>query len=197
MRKRTFWNVRPTKTLIRMRIQADWTVFVVHMKTFRILGYLKCVQRRFWSDCANAQDDLNLRRENMSECTLSNVTAQMWQGYSWLSLSRPRVSRITAYLEVKIWSQLKNENLITGNKILWKRGELLLRSNFSSFPQYFQYISNFKSPITYTFVKCGCSIYFFLKSANLICRSTDITKYFRESLGIRDNESRLYIGITF
>ena len=30
----------------------------------------------------------------------------------------------------------------------------------SSFPQYFQYISNFKNPITYTFVKCGCSIYF-------------------------------------
>ena len=32
-------------------------------------------------------------------------------------------------------------------------------------------------------------------SANLICRSTDISKYFRESLGIRDNESRLYIYI--
>ena len=54
-------------------------------------------------------------------------------------------------------------------------------------------MSNFKSPITYTFVKCGCSIYFFLKSANLICRSTDISKYFRESLGVRDNESRLYL----
>ena len=80
-----------------------------------------------------------------------------------------------------------SENLITGNKILWKRGEI-----FSSFPQCFQYISNFKSPITYTYVKCGCSIYFFLNSANLICRSTDISKYFRESLGIRDNESRLY-----
>ena len=67
------------------------------------------------------------------------------------------------------------------------------RSNFSFFPQYFQHISNFKSPITYIIVKCGCSIYFFLKSGNLICRSTDISKYFRGSLGIRDNESRLYI----
>ena len=66
------------------------------------------------------------------------------------------------------------------------------RSNFSSFPQYFQYISNFRSQITYTFVKCGCSIYFFLNSTNLICRSTDISKYFRESLGIRHNESRLF-----
>ena len=33
---------------------------------------------------------------------------------------------------------------------------------------------------------------FFLTSATLICRGTDISKCFRESLGIRDNESRLY-----
>ena len=87
---------------------------------------------------------------------------------------------------------LKHENLTIGNKILWKRGEI--RSNFSSFPQYFQYISNFRSQITYmsTFVKCDCSIHFFLKSANLICWGTDISKYFRESLGIRDNEGWLY-----
>ena len=58
--------------------------------------------------------------------------------------------------------------------------------------RYFQYISNFKSPITYIFVKSGCSNYFFLNSANLICRGTDISKHFIESLGIRDNESRLY-----
>ena len=55
-------------------------------------------------------------------------------------------------------------------------------------------ISTFRSQITYTFVKCGCSIYFFLNSANLICRGTDISKCFRESLGIRDNESWLYIS---
>ena len=34
---------------------------------------------------------------------------------------------------------------------------------------------------------------FFLQSAILIFLSTDISKYFRESLGIRYNESRLYI----
>ena len=45
--------------------------------------------------------------------------------YSWLSLSRPRLSRMPAYLEVKIWSLFKHENLITGNKILWKRGEIV------------------------------------------------------------------------
>ena len=36
-----------------------------------------------------------------------------------------------------------------------------------------------------------------LNSANLICRGTDISKYFRESLGIRDNESRLYFDIRY
>ena len=33
---------------------------------------------------------------------------------------------------------------------------------------------------------------FVLNSANLICTGTDISKYFGESLGIRDNDSRLY-----
>ena len=97
--------------------------------------------------------------------------------YNWLSLSRHRLYRITAYLEVKILSLLKHENLTRGEKkYCGKEENLLLRSNFSSFLQYFQYISNFKSPITYIFVKCGCSNYFFLNSANLICRGTDISK---------------------
>ena len=33
----------------------------------------------------------------------------------------------------------------------------------------------------------------FLTSATLICRGTNISKCFRESLGIRDNVSRLYV----
>ena len=36
-------------------------------------------------------------------------------------------------------------------------------------------------------------ISFFLNSANLIYRGMDISKYFRESLGIRDNKSRLHL----
>ena len=58
--------------------------------------------------------------------------------YSWLSLSRPRLSWITAYLEVKIWSLPKHENLSC--KKYCEKEEKLLLSNFSSFPQYFQYI---------------------------------------------------------
>ena len=49
-------------------------------------------------------------------------------------------------LKVKIWSLPKLENLTTGKKYCGKEEKLFLRSNFSSFPQYFQYISNFKSP---------------------------------------------------
>ena len=67
--------------------------------------------------------------------------------YSRLSLSQTRLSRITAYLEVKVWSLPKHKNLTAGKKYCGKEEKLLLRSNFSSFPQYFQYISNFKSPI--------------------------------------------------
>ena len=88
---------------------------------------------------------------------------------------------------MKIWSLPNHENLTKGKKILWKRGEIA-----PSFPQYFQYISNSKSPFTYIFVKSGCSNYFFFNSANLICRGTDISKYFIVSLGLRDNVSRLY-----
>ena len=87
----------------------------------------------------------------------------------------------------------KREHLTTAQKYCGKEEKLLLRSSFSSFPQYFNtYISNCKSPITYVFVKCSCSSNFFLSSANLICRGTDISKYLIESLGIRVNESRLY-----
>ena len=56
-----------------------------------------------------------------------------------------------------------------------------------------KYISNKRSQITCSFIKFGCSIGIFLNSANLICRRTDISKCFRGSLRLRDNESRLYV----
>ena len=57
--------------------------------------------------------------------------------YSWLLLSRPRLSRITAYLEDKIWSLPKQENLTTGKKILWKRGEIAPKEQFLLFSTIF------------------------------------------------------------
>ena len=119
--------------------------------------------------------------------------------YSWLSLSRPRLSRITAYLVVKIWSLPKDEHLTTGKtNIVEKRRNCSSGAISPLFHNIFStsLTSRFQLHI-YIFVKCGCSNYFFLNSANLICRGTDISKYFRGSLGIRDNESRLYFHQCF
>ena len=171
--------------------------------------------------------------------------------YSWLSLFRPRLSRITAYLEVKI-SLPKHEHLIIGNKILWKRGEFLLFSTiFSTYltsraqlhiyllnavvrffsskkvreksrechnhkPQPFPDPKRKRKPtnlnkhkpnkrtkstkISSLFPKRGNRNTkriekHKIKSGNLMCRGTDISKYFRESLGIRDNDSQLYFSL--
>ena len=83
-----------------------------------------------------------------------------------------------------------------GNKILWLRGEIAPQEQFLPFSTIFStYISNKRSQITRSFVKFGCSFGIFLNSANLICRSTDISKCFRGCLRLPDNESRLYFLI--
>ena len=73
---------------------------------------------------------------------------------------------------------------------------MLLRSNFSSFPHYFIYIfltSGVKLHIHLLNVVVQFIV--FLTLSTLICRDMDISKCFSESLGIRDNESGLYIYI--
>ena len=190
MRKRSFWHVRPTKTRISLCIREVW----LESSLFAWLCTLKCTQWRFHQ---NARMLRQIRWSHMPEDSFSDVVAHFVLIHNTVdSLSRTRLSRITAYLEVKILSLPKHENLTTSKKYCRKEEKLLLRSNFSSFPQYFRYtcISNVKSPNTYKFFKCGCSNYFFLSSENLICRGTDISKCFRESLGIRNNESRLYVS---
>ena len=67
----------------------------------------------------------------------TTTNEQPRQKHSWLLLSRPRLSRIITYPEVKILSLLKHENLATGKKYCWKEEKLLLRSNFSSFQHFF------------------------------------------------------------
>ena len=52
-------------------------VFIVRLMKLCILGYPKYAQQRFWSDCANAQADLNLRWSHMSEGTFSDVMANL------------------------------------------------------------------------------------------------------------------------
>ena len=68
---------------------------------------------------------------------------------------------------------------------------MLLKSNFSSFPHYFVYIfliSGVKLHIH--LLNAFVQFIVFLTLSTLICRGTDISKYFSESLGIRDNESQ-------
>ena len=71
--------------------------------------------------------------------------------------------------------------------MLWKRGEIAPKEQFLLFSTIFSIygISNLRSQITHSFMKCGCLIYFFLNFANLICRSMDISKYFREFLDFK------------
>ena len=95
-----------------------------------------------------------------------------------------------AYFEVKIWSLPRHENLTTDKRYFGKEEKLLLRSNFLLFSPIFSITSRVQLHIY--LLNVVVRIIFFLNSANLICRGTDIWKYFRESLGIRDYESWLY-----
>ena len=80
---------------------------------------------------------------------------------------------------------------------MWKRGEIAPKEQFLLFFTLF-YI--------YIFLTSGVKLHIhllnlvvqfvvFLTLSTLICPGTDISKCFSESLGIRDNESRLYIQL--
>ena len=50
---------------------------------------------------------------------------------------------------------------------MWRRGEIAPKEQFLLFSTLFYiYISNFRSQITHSFVKCNCSIYCFPHSLN-------------------------------
>ena len=118
--------------------------------------------------------------------------------YSRTSLSRTRLFRITAYLEVKIWSLFLNETMPTGNKIMWKTGEIAPKEQFLLFSTLL-YINIFLTSgvkLHIHLFNVIVQVIVFLTLLTLICRGTDISKYFSESLGIRDNESRQYLYST-
>ena len=74
-----------------------------------------------------------------------------------------------------------------------KRGEIAPKEQFLLFSTIFSIYLYFQES-NYIFI-CEMWLFdlpFFLNPANLICRDTDISKYFRKSLGLRDKESRLY-----
>ena len=72
---------------------------------------------------------------------------------------------------------------------MWKRGEI---SPLFHIILYI-YISNLGGKLHIHLLNVVVQFIVFLTLSTLICRGTDISKYFSESLGIRDNESQLYI----
>ena len=106
-------------------LRSLFRAFIIRMKKLCILGYPKCAKWRFWSDCANAQADLNLRSAYMSEGTFSDVTTYLsesgtlcfhyniavtWEIYLWTCASRedpdlpvhPRSLIKVFYVNIKI-----------------------------------------------------------------------------------------------
>ena len=65
-------------------VQPDQSILSACMKKLCILGYQKCSQWRFGSDCAKAQADLNLYWEHMSEGMLSDISAHLFSVWLWI-----------------------------------------------------------------------------------------------------------------
>ena len=79
-----------------------------------ILGYPKCAQWRFWSACANAQADLNLRCTYISQGTLSNIAALLYEDQQTISsirFARDPVARISCII---FWPTGTVNSLILG-----------------------------------------------------------------------------------
>ena len=77
---------------------------------------------------------------------------------------------------------------------MWKRGEIALQEQFLLFSTLF-YIYIFQTSgvkLHIHLLNVVVQFIVFLNLSTLICRGTDISKYFSKSLGIQDNESRLY-----
>ena len=79
---------------------------------------------------------------------------------------------------------------------MWKRGEIAPKEQFLLFSTLF-YIIFLTSGVKLHIHLLNVVVQFivFLTLSTLICRGTDVSKYFSESLGIRDNESQLCIDI--
>ena len=133
------------------------------------------VRENSWVKRKFTLPDQTVHQKNISGFQF--LTESVLLRYSWLSLSRPRLCRITAYLEVKILFLLKHENLTKGKKYCGNIVEKEKLLQFSSFPQYFQYtcISNLRVQLHIYLLNVVVQIIFFLSSANLICRGTDIS----------------------
>ena len=97
------------------------------------------------------------------------IALHMYRKQSTLVISTSLISNKRLYRR-EILVPVFHGNLRTGNKILWKRGEIAPKEQFLLFSTLL-YIY-FRSQITYSFVKYGCSIYCFPHF-----RNTDMSRY--------------------
>ena len=132
-------HVRPTKIQISLRIRAVWSesssdaVWIAKDTVFPFCG-----QWRDSCQTLDAQACFSLRWPHLSKDRFFfSVAAQIQKILSWLSLSRLRLSRITAYLHVKTRSLFYDGSLTTGHKMLWKRREISPKEQFLLFPTIF------------------------------------------------------------
>ena len=81
---------------------------------------------------------------------------------------------------------------------MWKRGEIAPKEQFLLFSTIFSVYLYFQES-NYIFI-CEMWLFdlsFFINSANLICRDTDISKYFRVPLTSRQRESTVLFPLTY
>ena len=109
--------IYPRRDITKTRLFKYTEIFTTKNSKFSvknsdIFSYF-CSKHRLWVSTHNLWFWAEIRKNNLYPCK-----SQFY--YSWLSLSRPRLSRITAYLEVEIWSLTKHENLTTGKKYCGK-----------------------------------------------------------------------------
>ena len=130
-----------------------------------------------------------------------------------VALFNPRIKGVSSFLSVMLFPfTLQNGNTVEPRYLelayfelplisKWKSGpcfnmklwQQVTKQCGKSFPHYFIYIfltSGVKLHIH--LLNVAVQFIVFLTLSTLICRGTDISKYFCESLGLRDNESRLY-----
>ena len=79
---------------------------------------------------------------------------------------------------------------------MWKRGEIAPEEQFLLFSTllYIYIFLNSGVKLHIHFLNVVVQLIVFFTLSTLICQSTDIAKCFSESLGIRDNGSRLYFS---
>ena len=146
-----------SKTQISLHIRAVWSVFVVRMKKLCILGFPKCGQWIFWSNCANAQFDLNLLWAHSSAVSFRDAVAHIvWTGCallqwviiiglnsSFVDLSMCNFRRIThklnkaqvLYVKLVTDSPESTNGIKSTKSIIYFHNDSVLSSNYYKFCQ--------------------------------------------------------------